>query len=156
MTPRTKKTAAALGGALVLASGAYAFGAQAGDGAALAGGTTSSARQTGSGPGHRGPGHDLSDAAARLGVSEAKLRAAFRSIHDRVGPRADAFAEDLARELGVKETDVRAALTKLREDKEGDRHAALAAALAQRLNLSEDKVREALDALPHHGRRGRP
>ena len=32
MTPRTKKTAAALSGALVLASGAYALGSQAGDG----------------------------------------------------------------------------------------------------------------------------
>ena len=37
MTPRTKKTAAALSGALVLASGAYALGSQAGDGSALAG-----------------------------------------------------------------------------------------------------------------------
>ena len=38
MTPRTKKTAVALSGALVLASGAYALGSQTGDGTALAGG----------------------------------------------------------------------------------------------------------------------
>ena len=50
MTPRTKKTAAALSGALVLASGAYALGTQTSDGTALAGGTPTS--QTGApGPG---------------------------------------------------------------------------------------------------------
>ena len=42
MTPRTKKTAAALSGALVLASGAYALGTQTGDGTALAGGNATS------------------------------------------------------------------------------------------------------------------
>ena len=47
MTPRTKKTAAALSGALVLASGAYALGSQAGDGTALAGGTPTSSPSLG-------------------------------------------------------------------------------------------------------------
>ena len=59
MTPRTKKTAAALSGALVLASGAYALGSQAGDGSALAG-STNAARQTagyGYGAGSGRPGH---------------------------------------------------------------------------------------------------
>ena len=62
MTPRTKKTAVALSGALVLASGAYALGSQTGDGTALAGGnTTSSPRSAGPhGPGPR----DLSGIAA--------------------------------------------------------------------------------------------
>ena len=53
MTPRTKKTAAALSGALVLASGAYALGTQTGDGTALAGGTPSSSK-AGAPPGHPG------------------------------------------------------------------------------------------------------
>src|SRR4051794_17730276 len=55
MTPRTKKTAAALGGALVLASGAYALGSQAGDGAALAGGTSASSSQQAGRPFGPGP-----------------------------------------------------------------------------------------------------
>ena len=65
MTPRTKKTAAALSGALVLASGAYALGSQAGDGSALAGQNANASRQAGGyghgygpGPGRRGPERD--------------------------------------------------------------------------------------------------
>src|SRR3954449_6592368 len=71
MTPRTKKTAAALSGALVLASGAYALGSQAGDGAALAGSTSASSSQPPGRPFGRGPGgpgrDDLSGLAGRLG-----------------------------------------------------------------------------------------
>src|SRR4029078_8377230 len=81
MTPRSQKTAAALSGALVLASGAYALGTQTSDGTALAGGKTTS--QTGApGPGHPGgPGlRDLSDIASKLGVTEAKLRAALEDL----------------------------------------------------------------------------
>ena len=102
----------------------------------------------------RGPGAK-DDLAEALGVSEARLRAAFEAVHDERGPGKEAIAADLAKELGVEEAKVRAALEKLREDK-GDRHDALAAALAKRLNLSEAKVRDALGDLPHHGRRDRP
>ena len=53
MTPRTKKTAAAVTGALVLASGAYALGTQTGDGNALAGGKPTPANAAAPGPGPR-------------------------------------------------------------------------------------------------------
>src|SRR5215210_5107750 len=114
MTPRTKKTAAALCGALVLASGAYALGSEAGDGAALAGSTAPSARQAGAhGPGDRR--HDLSELAGRLGVSEAKLRAALQDLRpDRRDDRHAALAKALADELGVSVGKVEAALEKLR------------------------------------------
>ena len=82
MTPRTKKTAAALSGALVLASGAYALGSQAGDGSALAGQHANAARQTagyGFGTGRsrpsrlpRRPARGLADAAKQLGVSRGQ------------------------------------------------------------------------------------
>ena len=109
MTPRSKKTAAALSGALVLASGAYALGSQAGDGAALAGDKTSSsghqAGPYGPGPGHRGgPGRDLSRIAARLGVTEAKLRAALEDLRPDRGAMDEhraALAKALATELGL-------------------------------------------------------
>src|SRR5215211_2701362 len=145
MTPRTKKTVAALGGALVLASGAYALGSQAGDGAALAGSTTTSARQPAAGP--RGPGHDLSDAAARLGVTEAKLHADL--------------AAALAKELGLSAAKVEAALEKQhgqrkldRDDRRADRRDAFAQALAKKLGVSEAQVRSALEATRPDGRRG--
>src|SRR4051794_33800942 len=110
MTRRTKKTAAALTGAVALASGAYALGSQAGGGAALAGGTTPSATQPGygfgpgPGPGFRdrGPGRPLSDLATRLGVSEAKLRAALQDL--RPQKREDhlaGLAGALSKQLGV-------------------------------------------------------
>src|SRR4051812_50012893 len=65
MTPRTKKTAAALRGALVLASGAYALGNQAGDRAALAGRTTASSSQQPRRPVRRGHHRDELSRAAR-------------------------------------------------------------------------------------------
>src|SRR4051812_1910762 len=128
MTPRTKKTAVALSGALVLASGAYALGSQAGDGAALAGSTTASSAQQsgrhfGPGPGRPGGrGRELTDLAGRLGVSEAKLRAAR---DDREG----AVAKALAGALGLSTDKVQAALEKLhgqRKLKRDDRRATAA------------------------------
>src|SRR5215218_2870088 len=160
MTPRTKKTVAALGGALVLASGAYALGSQAGDGAALAGGTTTSARQPAAGP--RGPGHDLSDAAARLGVTEAKLRAALEDLRpDRRDDRHADLAAALAKELGLSTAKVQTALEKQhgerkldRDDRRADRRDEFAQALARKLGVAESKVRSALEATRPDGRRG--
>ena len=168
MTPRSKKTAAALSGALVLASGAYALGSQAGDGAALAGDKTSSGRQAGpSGPGHRrGPGRDLSRIADRLGVTEAKLRAALEDLRPDRGAMDEhraALAKALATELGLSADKVETALGKLegerkagRRERRGDRLERFDTALAAKLGISAAKVRAAFDDLRPGGRRGGP
>ncbi len=159
MTPRTKKTAAALSGALVLASGAYALGTQTSDGTALAGGTPTS--QTGApGPGRPGgPGpRDLSDIAAKLGVTEAKLRAALEDLRPGRGGkgevRKEALAKALATELGLDEAKVTAAIEKFRGDRKvvrrerrGDRIQRFDDALAAKLGVDKAKVRAAFDAL---------
>jgi hypothetical protein len=168
MTPRTKKTAAALSGALVLASGAYALGSQTGDGTALAGDkTTSPSRQAGGPPGRPGGPFDLSGLASRLGVPEAKLRAALEDLRpDRgaaKGEHQSALAKALAKELGVDEAKVTAALDKshgnrkvFRRDRSGDRVQRFDDALAAKLGLDVAKVRAAFDALKPDGRRGKP
>ena len=156
MTPRTKKTAVALSGALVLASGAYALGSQTGDGTALAGGNpTSSPRSAGPhGPGPR----DLSGIAAQLGVTEAKLRAALEDLRpDRRAAKDEHRAElakPLAAELGLDEAKVTAALEKFRGDRKvvrrerrGDRLQRFDEALAAKLGVDAAKVRSAFDAL---------
>ncbi|MEO8686945.1 MAG: Clp protease N-terminal domain-containing protein [Solirubrobacteraceae bacterium] len=149
MTPRTKKTAAALSGALVMASGAYALGTQTGDGTALAGGkTTSSAGpQAGAPPGRPGGPRDLSGPAAKLGVTEAKLRAALQDLRPDRGARKDehqaALAKALATELGVDEAKVTAALDQLH----GDRLQRFDNALAAKLGIDAAKARAAFDAL---------
>ena len=156
MTPRTKKTAAALSGALVLASGAYALGSQTGDGTALAGGDpTSSPRSAGPhGPGSR----DLSGIAAQLGVTEAKLRAALEDLRpDRRAAKDErraALAKPLASELGLDEAKVTAALEKFRGDRKvvrrergGDRLQRFDEALAAKLGVDAAKVRSAFDSL---------
>src|SRR3954452_15044533 len=161
MTPRTKKTAVALSGALVLASGAYALGSQAGDGAALAGSTTASSAQQsgrhfGPGPGRPGgPARDLSGLAGRLGVSEAKLRAALEDLRpDRRDDREGAVAKALAGALGLSTDKVQAALEKLhgqrklkRDDRRADGRDAFAQALATKLGVSVGKVRAGLEAV---------
>jgi hypothetical protein len=171
MTPRSKKTAAALSGALVLASGAYALGSQTGDGAALAGDrATSTGRQAGPhgpGPGRPGgPGRDLSGIAGRLGVTEAKLRAALEDLRPDRGAKDDrrsALAKALAGELGLSADKVTAALDKLhgqrkvgRRERRGDRVQGFDDALASKLGLDAAKVRSAFDALKAGGRRGGP
>jgi len=170
MTPRTKKTAAALSGALVLASGAYALGSQAGDGSALAG-SPNAARQNagyGAGPGHfrGGPRQALADAAKQLGVSEDKLIAALRTLRDdkraKLDDLRDAFEKSLASELGISEAKVEAAFDKrvderkgkrnLRRDgRRGDIRNAFADQLAKELGISEAKVRSALDEVHKTG-----
>ena len=156
MTPRTKKTAVALSGALVLASGAYALGSQTGDGTALAGDSpTSSPRSAGPhGPGPR----DLSGIAAQLGVTEAKLRAALVDLRpDRRAAKDErraALAKPLAAELGLDDAKVEAALEKFRGDRKvvrrerrGDRVQRFDEALAAKLGVDAAKVRSAFDAL---------
>ena len=155
MTPRTKKTAVALSGALVLASGAYALGSQAGDGEALAGSPTSATRSAGPhGPGPR----DLSGIAGQLGVTEAKLRAALEELRPDRGAKKDehqaALAKALATELGLDEAKVTAALEKfhgdrkvVRRERRGDRLQRFDDALADKLGVDAAKVRSAFDSL---------
>jgi Spy/CpxP family protein refolding chaperone len=159
MTPRSKKTAAAVGGALVLASGAYALGTQTGDGTALAGGKPTPAKAGAPpGPGRHGGPRDLSGIAAKLGVTEAKLRAALQDL--RPGPGAkkdehqDALAKALASALGLDQAKVSAALEKLhgdrkviRRDRRGDRLNRFDEALATKLGIDAAKVRAAFDSL---------
>jgi hypothetical protein len=170
MTPRTKKTAAALGGALVLASGAYALGTQTGDGTALAGGNTSSSsagRQAGAPPGRPGVRRNLSGIAGQLGVTEAALRAALEDLRPDRGAAKDehdaALAKALATELGLDAAKVTAALDKLhgdrkvvRRDRRGARLQRFDDALAAKLGVDAAKVRAAFDALKPDGRRGKP
>jgi biotin operon repressor len=177
MTPRTKKTAAALTGALVLASGAYALGSQAGDGSALAGSPNTNRQPAGygfgGGPGHfrGGPRQALADAAKQLGVSEDKLIAALKTLRDDRKDKGeelrDAFEKALAKELGIPEAKVESALDKranlrhdgrkLRRDgRRGDLRDAFAKQLASKLGVSEAKVRAALDDAHKNGRPGPP
>jgi biotin operon repressor len=174
MTPRTKKTAAALSGALVLASGAYALGSQAGDGSAIAG-SPNAARQPagygfGGGPGHHfrgGPRAALADAAKQLGVSEDELLAALKKLREdkraQLDDLRDAFEKSLASELGISEAKVEAAFDErvverkgkreLRRDgRRGDMRNAFADELAKELGISAAKVRAAVDEVHKGGR----
>src|SRR3954470_10138927 len=99
MKTRTKKLATLLTVGVVLSSGAYALGSQAGNGGALASGSNASGSGSGSAanvsvnrnstrPGRpgfrRGPG--LGDLATKLGVSEAALEDALKAIRDEKTP----------------------------------------------------------------------
>ena len=169
MTPRTKKTAAALSGALVLASGAYALGSQTGDGQALAGQNAKAARQGGFGygpgpgkHGFRGPRQELADAAKQLGVSQDKLLAALKQLRDdnkgKVDDLRDAFEKALAKQLGIPESKVESALGKRGPDRKlrrdghrGDMRAEFAKQLAAKLGIDAAKVRSALDGVHRAG-----
>ena len=92
-----KKLATLLTVGVVLSSGAYALGSQAGNAGALASGSNASSSGSGSAsnvsvardrPGRpgfrRGPG--LGDLATKLGVSETALRTALEAIRDEKTP----------------------------------------------------------------------
>jgi AraC-like DNA-binding protein len=152
MTRRKQTTAFALAGAVALASGAYALGTQAGDGAATANGR-SAAPGHGFGPGRPGaPGFrpGFENLADRLGVDEAELR---RALEDIASERKADFAQRLADALNVDRAKVEQALEDARPDRPHRPRPpeALAAALAKELGLSTAKVRAALEQ-----RRGRP
>jgi hypothetical protein len=150
MTSQKQKAALALTGAVALASGAYALGAQADDGAAVAAGTPRAAFAH-HGPGRPGGPFGFQGLADRLGVSQAKLRAALEDIRGdlpKPGEVRDEFAKDLAAELGTTEAKVKAALERVRAKYEAEgkeRRDAFAAELAKRLNLDVSKVKEALE-----------
>jgi transcriptional regulator with XRE-family HTH domain len=158
MTKGKRTTAIAVTGAVVLASGAYALGAQAGDGTAGAAKNAPDEVRMGHGfgPTHPGapgmrPGFD--DLADRLGVDEADLRAALEDI---AADRKDDSAQRLADALGIDAAKVEQAFENVRPERparpRGPRGPqAFAAELAKELGLSTAKVRAALDK-----GRGRP
>jgi hypothetical protein len=135
MSTRMKRTAALAGGAAVLAFGAYTVGSQAGDGVAQSaggpgGGGAFVAYGYGGGPGGPPPG------APPPG---------------RPGGPGGAGLSDLAKQLGVKEADLRAALQKLRQSQRppnpGDKRDELATKLADKLNVDKADVQKALDEI---------
>jgi AraC-like DNA-binding protein len=161
MTRGKQTTALALAGAVALASGAYALGTQVDDGNAAAAnngnGKAAPAFAGGPGFGHgprgfgggprgfgHGPGGPVFDGLAdKLGVSEAKLRAALEDIAKT--HRTD-FAQKLADALKIDRAKVDAAFDKLRPKRPDRPRAprAFAAALAKELGVTTAKVQAAL------------
>jgi ClpA/ClpB-like protein len=152
MKPRSTKTALiALGGSVALASAAYGIGSATG------GGNSGAATAQGAGParGTRVMWLDREGSLAkRLGVTEARLQAAFDAIrtkeqqsgHD---PRSE-FENALAGALGVPLSKVQDAFNKLETQHraaEEARRAAFAGKLASALGLDQAKVKSALDAV---------
>jgi nucleoid DNA-binding protein len=143
------RTAVALTAAIALASGAYALGSQAGDGAAVAAnGAGDRDRSTFR---HRVGPPAFDGLADRLGVEEDALRDAMRDLRGAIappGPPGEDFAKELADELGTTEAKVEAALERVRDRHARElesRHAELAEQLAKRLKLDASDVEEALE-----------
>ena len=130
ISAQTKKASAAFVGAVVLASGAYAVGSTSGDGSA----TANQAGQAGQpGPyGKQGNG------------PPAQMRRQFR--HDRM----EIFS-GLAKELGVKEADLKKAMREIRKEQRDH----FVKKLADKLGVSEAKVQKALPDGPKMVRRFR-
>jgi len=157
MTTRVKTITAAVTGAVVLASAAYALGSQAGGGSATATGTRAAGEWHGR---HHGPfrgafragAPDLSSFAAKLGVTEAKLRAALDALPPQ---RQDDLASRLATALGVDPSRVTSALDTLKPPDgtppppgmHAGARGAFIDALAAKLGLDPAKVRSALRSL---------
>jgi len=161
MNSKTKKASAALGSAVVLASGAYALGTQTGDGSASAGtAKAAAAAKASSGLAGRRAGRDcgVDGLASRLKVDPGKLRQALKEIRAE-RRREGGPAKELASALGLPEQQVREALNKLRaqhRDDRGNRRDGFLAAVAKSLGVPEAKARAALAKLgPGRGdRRG--
>ena len=102
--------------------------------------------------GHHG---DPGDLAADLGVSEEKLHEAFHAVFGKLRLPRPGFG-NLAKELGVTQAQLDAALDELKAQHEQQRDE-LAQELADRLNLDVAKVKEALETTPRFfGRRPGP
>ncbi len=174
MKTRTKKLAILLTVGVVLSSGAYALGSQAGNGGALASGSNASASGSGSAsnvsdrhggrPGFRGgPGPGFGDLATKLGVSETALRTALEAVRDSKTPdqRRAELTQALATAIGKPADQVPSALNSVLPDKpdrdkvRGD----FAADLAKALGVDVAKVQAGLDKARQdfqgQGRQGR-
>jgi hypothetical protein len=162
MKTRTKKLATLLTVGVVLSTGAYALGTQAGDGGALASGSNASPSGSGSGsgialkvtarqggrPGFRGgPGPGLADLATKLGVSETALRTALEAVRDSKTPdqRRAELTQALATALGKPADQVTSALNSVLPDKPDRVRGDFAAALAKALGVDAAKVQAGLD-----------
>jgi transcriptional regulator with XRE-family HTH domain len=165
MTMRTKRTAMAVAGAVGLASGAYALGSQAGDGAAVAKDSTRATARAAFLHGGPRSGLGLDTLASRLGVEPSELRTALEDIRADL-PRPQDHHEELAAALadvlGLPAAKVAAALEKLHAAHAGRRGgppAEFVNSLAKALGLDAAKVRSALETLRgdprgrgrHHG-----
>ena len=166
MTTRTKKLATLLAVAVVLTSGAYALGSQAGGGGALAsssgsanasGSTAAGASNvsTSSGPG-RGVRGDrfrfgFDDLAQKLGVSTTALQNALKAIRDEKTPdqrkteAIQAFAAALGKPVDQVTSAVNSVLPDHGPGRPGDRRGDFAAALAKALGVDQAKVQAGLD-----------
>jgi Clp amino terminal domain, pathogenicity island component len=167
MNTRTKKLATLLTVGVVLSSGAYALGSQAGSGGALASGSNASASGSSSsaggsagvtnvsdnrGPGRaglRGGGFGLDNLASKLGVSETALENALKAIRDAKTPeqRRAELTQAFATALGKTPEQVTAALNSVLPDRP-DRDKArgqFAADLAKALGVDAAKVQAGLD-----------
>jgi hypothetical protein len=120
MNPRAKQISAALGAALALAFGAYALGAQSDDGSA---------------------------SASRNGAPPAVDRGYGPGPGLHKGPRAG--LQDLAKQLGVTQAKLHAALEDIRKEQRTE----VVKKLAQKLGVPESKVKA---ALPEHFPGGPP
>ena len=167
MSTRTKKVATLMTAAVVLSSGAYALGSQAGDGGALADGgsrasNASSAAANGSGvafAGRRGDHHrpggpgfrfGFDNLAQRLGVSTTALQNALKAIRDSKTPeqRRTELTQALATALGKPADQVTSALNSVlpgRGARKDTRKDEFAAALAKALGVDVAKVQAGLD-----------
>jgi hypothetical protein len=146
-----------LGGGVALASAAFAIGSQAGGGSAVAGTSSAApaveaAATPASKPVHlRGPGGEkpLGDLATRLGVDEAKLRAALEDLRPE-RKEIDGHAAELAKILKLDEAKVKGALEKIRPAR-AQRHdrrrvpGFVVDELVKDLKLDEAEVRAAIE-----------
>lgn len=181
--------ATVLAGAVLLASGAYAAGTQVGGGSASAKDEQDRVERgfaiRGEGPPgfaihHEGP-PDFGNLADKLGVSEAKLEDALKSLRDELGPKnppkvkfrgkgphpvgppgmafgiagpGDDLAEELAGELGIEKSKIDAALENIEKKHVAEAKAKrdeFAQKLADKLGISVDKVKEAFKDGPFGG-----
>ena len=135
MSPRMRKIGALAGGAAVLSFGAYAIGSQAGDGVAQSRSGSAQGLVAYGGPGGPPPGAPPPGVPGRPGGAR--------------GPRGRDLS-DLAKRLGVKASDLRAALEKVRRSQQpppGDPRDEFATKLADKLGVDKSKVDGALDEI---------
>jgi len=165
MTTRTKKLATLLAVAVVLTSGAYALGSQAGGGGALASSSGNASGNaavgatnvsTGNGAGGRGVRGDrfrfgFDNLAQKLGVSTTALQHALKAIRDEKTPdqrkteAIQAFAAALGKPVDQVTSAVNSVLPDRGPGKAGDHRGDFAAALAKALGVDQAKVQAGLD-----------